>query len=209
MTTAHGGFYINTGSLEFKTNEKAVFDLSSDDSESDAKVKKPKKEEKKKLICKVNLKKAKIINTNVKTGVKKARIINTEKKKPGPKQKSKVDPPEKTVVKKPIETNEEKTAAKPPEIIDLEAQLEALSGGGVSDQTKAEYLGVKITKVLSPGQKPPVANGSTSTIQTQAPKPTLAPTKPAPVPVEPAVVSAIAKPTTVPTKPTTASTKSM
>merc|ERR1719210_2653141 len=88
MTTAHGGFYINTGCLEFKANDRAVFDLSSEDSAEDAKVKKSPKNLLKKKV-EVKLKKAKMINTDTKTGVKKARMINTERKKPGPKPKIK------------------------------------------------------------------------------------------------------------------------
>merc|ERR550532_1688539 len=88
MTTAHGGFYINTGSLEFKANDRAVFELSSEGSHDQHRADKSPKNLLKKKV-EVKLKKAKMINTNVKTGVKKARMINTERKKPGPKPKVK------------------------------------------------------------------------------------------------------------------------
>ena len=47
LTTARGGFYINTGSLMCKTNNNAIFEQSSDF--SSAAKKKPKKEVKKKV----------------------------------------------------------------------------------------------------------------------------------------------------------------
>ena len=155
MTTAHGGFYINTGSLEFKANDRAVFDLSSEDSAEDAKVKKSPKNLLKKKV-EVKLKKAKMINTDVKTGVKRARIINTERKKPGPKPKVKdtevlEKKTEVSAVNKRVEEvkSTDIAAPKPVEISDLEAQLNALSKGS-SEKPKAEYLGVKISKVSAP-----------------------------------------------------------
>lgn len=162
VTTAHGGFYINTGSLEFKANDKVRFEPSSDDASQQGEVRvKGKPGPKPGMMRKkveVKLKKAKMINTDVKTGVKKARMINTEKKKPGPKPKVAAGPvpvqagpvpvPDTAEgsAKKAAAELEEKSASKPPEIVDLESQLEALAKGS-SDKSKADYLGVKITKV--------------------------------------------------------------
>ena len=161
MTTAHGGFYINTGSLEFKANDRAVFELSSEDSAEDAKTKKSPKNLLKKKV-EVKLKKAKMINTDVKTGVKRARVINTERKKPGPKPKVKdtevlEKKTEVSAVNKRVEEvkSSEAVSSKPVEISELEAQLNALSKGS-SEKPKAEYLGVKITKVPAPPPAKPV-----------------------------------------------------
>lgn len=158
ITTAHGGFYINTGALEFKSNQNAVYELSSDDDSSpeSKKAKKPKKDVvKKKVQFKdgKEVKKPKVINTDVK---RRARIINTDKKIKGPKiintdakkmDKLKVDIKKidvsKLEVKKleksdktPPPKSPEKSIPKPPEIIDLEAQLEALSNS--VDLSKSE-----------------------------------------------------------------------
>ena len=186
ITTAHGGFYINTGALEFKSNQNAVFELSSDeDSAPDSKkAKNPKKDiVKKKVQFKdgKEVKKPKVINTDVK---RRARIINTDKKIKGPKilntdakkmDKLKVDIKKIDVkkhnieVKKPEKSDKspppkspEKSIPKPPEIIDLEAQLEALSNS--VDLSKSESNNVKTstsfskpvqsaTKVSSSGSK--------------------------------------------------------
>ena len=190
ITTAHGGFYINTGALEFKSNQKAVFKISSDDDSSpeSKKAKKPKKEAAKKKVQFKDMKKAKVKNTDPK---RRARIINTDKNIKGPKigngpkvgnpdvkkmDKLKVDIKKIDVKKhldgKKLEKSEqnlpkspEKSIPKPPEIIDLEAQLEALSNS--VDLSKTESSNDKsntsvskqqsITKVSAGSkQEPPV-----------------------------------------------------
>ena len=188
MTTAHGGFYINTGSLEFKANDRAVFELSSEDSAEDAKLKKSPKNLLKKKV-EVKLKKAKMINTDVKTGVKRARMINTERKKPGPKPKVKdaeglEKKTEVSAVNKRVEEvkSTEPVSSKPAEISDLEAQLNALSKGS-SEKPKAEYLGVKITKVsapppVKPVQTPEIDGSSSSPAPSSLNKPSMPTAKP-------------------------------
>eukprot|EP00092_Neocalanus_flemingeri_P001632 GFUD01001742.1.p1 GENE.GFUD01001742.1~~GFUD01001742.1.p1 ORF type:complete len:961 (-),score=273.49 GFUD01001742.1:501-3383(-) len=176
ITTAHGGFYINTGALEFKSNQNAVFELSSDeDSAPEAKKnKKPKKDVvKKKVQFKdgKEMKKAKVINTDVK---RRARIINTDKKIKGPKilntdakkmDKLKVDI-KKIDVKKlelqkleiqkleksdksPPPKSPEKSIPKPPEIIDLEAQLEALSNSVDLSKSESNNMNMKTSTSFS------------------------------------------------------------
>ena len=187
VTTAHGGFYINTGSLEFKANDKAVLEPSSEDSGEDVKHKKSPKNLLKKKV-EVKLKKAKMINTDTKTGVKKARMINTERKKPGPKPKIKDEDmgdgkKEINAVNKRLEDikNTEPAAApsKPAEIADLEAQLNALAKGS-SDKPKAEYLGgVKITKVSAPSPVKPVIEATNSSpVPSLTTKPSMPTAKP-------------------------------
>jgi len=137
VTTAHGGFYINVGALEFKENKDAVYSVSEDSTDDEVGAKKKKLTKKqlkkqgdgKKVKFNEPKKKAKMINTKprmittdknktgpkfVKNGVKKARVVVTDlKKKPG---------------EKPLSVG--KTTSKVPEMIDLEAQLNALSGDG-------------------------------------------------------------------------------
>ena len=171
ITTAHGGFYINTGALEFKENKNAVFHLSSDeesqsvDTKDQKKTKPVKKETNKKQVKfkeeKVTVKnKPKVKNTEVK---RKARIINTNPNIKGPKGSNSVKPEvkknevKKNEVKNKVEITKvekitapqrpkspEKSVPKPPEIIDLEAQLEALSK--LSDLSKSDSKTYGVTK---------------------------------------------------------------
>ena len=171
ITTAHGGFYINTGALEFKENKNAVFHLSSDeesqsvDTKDQKKTKPVKKETNKKQVKfkeeKVTVKnKPKVKNTEVK---RKARIINTNPNIKGPKGSNSVkaevkkNEVKKNEVKNKVEITKvekiaapqrpkspEKSVPKPPEIIDLEAQLEALSK--LSDLSKSDSKTYGVTK---------------------------------------------------------------
>jgi len=227
ITTAHGGFYINTGALEFKSNQKAVFKLSSDDEDSSPeskKAKKPKKETAKKKVQFKESKKAKVKNTDPK---RRARIINTDKNIKGPKignspkvgnadvkkmDKLKVDI-KKIDVKKHLDVKRleksdqtppkspEKSIPKPPEIIDLEAQLEALSNS--VDLSKTESSNEKSNISVSKPQQSKVSTGS----KQENPGYKSLPVKSLPTPsktIEPKVPSSV-KVTKVESKPSSAS----
>ena len=202
ITTAHGGFYINTGALEFKENKNAVYQLSSDDegNTDSKKTKKVKKEtvktEKKHIKFKETKekKKPKIKKTEVKNAdvKRKARIINTNPNIKGPKGGNNSVKPEvkkieakkidvkKVEVKKvepakiekpapaPIVQNPkspEKSVPKPPEIIDLVAQLDALSKS--VDMSKNDSKNYGFHKPSSPAQKVSGSNSS-SKIETKS-----------------------------------------
>ena len=187
ITTAHGGFYINTGALEFKENKKAVYNLSSDEEDAEnnvvaKKVKKPKKEPiaaatKKQVKFKdekpaaVAKKKPKIKNTG-NDAKRKARIVNTDPNIKGPGAKGappkgdssnvkKVEPKKiemkKQEMPRPVESSHprqkspEKSVPKPPEIIDLEAQLMALSKD--VELSKSDSKAYGFSKPSSPAQK--------------------------------------------------------
>ena len=169
ITTAHGGFYINTGALEFKENKNAVFNLSSDEERQpeEKKVKKAKKDPTKKQVQAKEMKdkkKPKVKMTEVK---RKARIINTNPNikgpgaRPGPPavtvseavkveaskvEVERVEAPPSAPAPAPASAprSPEKPLIKPPDIINLEAQLEALNQSKtieISKKSESKALG--------------------------------------------------------------------
>ena len=196
ITTAHGGFYINTGALEFKENKNAVFNLSSDDEKQpeEKKVKKAKKDPTKKQVQPKEIKEKKKPKIKVTDVKRKARIINTNPniKGPGPKGPGAIvnneGPKPKVELKKlevkrvespklekvvapptPVSTapasappprSPEKPVAKPADILNLEAQLEALN------QSKTVEISKNESKALvSPKPVPKAGKMSTATIK--------------------------------------------
>ena len=192
ITTAHGGFYINTGALEFKENKKAIYNLSSDDEDAEnnvvaKKVKKPKKEPTvaatKKQVKFKDEKPAAVIKKKPKTKntgndvKRKARIVNTDPNIKGPGAKGappnsakKVEPKKNEIKKQevhksvessnPRQRSPEKSVPKPPEIIDLEAQLMALSKD--VELSKSDSKAYGFSKPSSSSQKACASSVKTS-----------------------------------------------